>query len=494
MLEIRAGIRFTRSRKHLPSTATHPPASVPLRSYIQHQEGSQNKQADFNSCKMNRSTELEFLDLHPFVRQTALDRVRGTIFGGALGDAIGLYTEFLSRDLCLAAYPEGKFQLVEPATELHNDGHRNKFVQTGWTDDTDHALLIMLSYLHSNGQSLDPSDLAHRLQFWCEQGLRCLDRPPLGLGRTVGRVVCDPSFREDAAATAHRHWKNSNYTAAPNGSLMRTYPLGVICLGKKLDETFQIATDFSRITHADPRCIVSCCLATVLIRGIVRSDVQNEKDIDALIESSLSWIQGYIIKQTHTQDAEEPSDNYPPFDSDEFYRHVRAETLEELQLDDALKMGYVYKSLGAGILLLRLALRRIDSQGFLENLFEELITSLVMQGGDADTNASVAGPLLGALFGFNMLPGKWKYGMMHAGWLFQKCNSLASVSGIYLPPSPYNGQADSDTGVEGGKPPLTKEELYQREREFVEQYFNKSQKRANENKTYTGWVGKLLGK
>jgi hypothetical protein len=41
---------------------------------------------------MKDSFGLQFLDLHPFVRQTILDRVRGTIFGGALGDAIGLYT------------------------------------------------------------------------------------------------------------------------------------------------------------------------------------------------------------------------------------------------------------------------------------------------------------------------------------------------------------------------------------------------------------------
>jgi hypothetical protein len=90
---------------------------------------------------MNQTSGLDFLDLHPFVRETVLDKVRGTIFGGTLSDVIGLYTgefpsqksqvkankapEFLSRDLSLALYPEGKFQLVEPATELMNDGHRS---------------------------------------------------------------------------------------------------------------------------------------------------------------------------------------------------------------------------------------------------------------------------------------------------------------------------------------------------------------------------------
>jgi ADP-ribosylglycohydrolase len=59
-------------------------------------------------------------------------------------------------------------------------------VQTGWTDDTDHALLIVLSYLHHG--YLDATDFAWRLQFCVEQRMRCLDRLPLGLGMTVGRV------------------------------------------------------------------------------------------------------------------------------------------------------------------------------------------------------------------------------------------------------------------------------------------------------------------
>lgn len=68
---------------------------------------------------------LDFLSLHPFVRKGAVDRVRGVIVGSALGDAIGLYTEFLTREMSLSVYPEGTFQLVSPATELANDGHRS---------------------------------------------------------------------------------------------------------------------------------------------------------------------------------------------------------------------------------------------------------------------------------------------------------------------------------------------------------------------------------
>ena len=35
---------------------------------------------------------MDFLALHPFVRQTVIDKSRGVILGSALGDCIGLYT------------------------------------------------------------------------------------------------------------------------------------------------------------------------------------------------------------------------------------------------------------------------------------------------------------------------------------------------------------------------------------------------------------------
>lgn len=36
-----------------------------------------------------------------------------------------MQAEFLSKDLLRAAYPDRRFQLVDPATELKNDGHRS---------------------------------------------------------------------------------------------------------------------------------------------------------------------------------------------------------------------------------------------------------------------------------------------------------------------------------------------------------------------------------
>lgn len=77
---------------------------------------------------------LKFLDAHPFVRLTLVDKIYGCIIGSALGDTIGLYTEFLPKATCAEAYKERKFSLVGEVTEWYGDNHRSKLSHHGQTN------------------------------------------------------------------------------------------------------------------------------------------------------------------------------------------------------------------------------------------------------------------------------------------------------------------------------------------------------------------------
>lgn len=229
----------------------------------------------------------------PAAKATIHDRAVGTLVGSALGDAVGLYTEFLPKGRIGDLYPTGTFSLLPNATPFARDMHRLKHVPGEWTDDTDHALLIVLSYLHNS--ALDPRDVASRLHTWVLMGLRALDTPPLGLGATVGAIVRSGTYLDDPIKAAHAHWVKSGHKAAANGSLMRTHPLGVLCLHRTQEETFEVAARFSAITHVDPRCVVSCMVGTALVRALIRGDVRDEAGVNALVDAAIEDYAGRIV-------------------------------------------------------------------------------------------------------------------------------------------------------------------------------------------------------
>lgn len=420
---------------------------------------------------------LDFLSLHPFVRLTVVDKVHGLITGSALGDTIGIYTgnpihhpisthnltplEFLSASQAQESYPTGTFTLL-PLTPIRADMHRDKFTASAWTDDTDHALLLLLSYLHHG--RLDAGDFGLRLRSWTSQGLRVLSRPPCGLGRTVRDVTSHTEFPDPCAARAV--WERGGRAGAANGSLMRTHPLGVIGVGMELEEAWEAAATVGSVTHCDSRCVVACCVVVGLLRGILRGEVRVEEDVDAVAREAFTW----VLDRGAAADAD-------ALEWEEFRRHVWAGSLDELQLDDARTMGYVYKALGSAVLLLRRGMRAGSTDG---NVFQNLIQELVMAGGDADTNACVAGALLGCWVGYSGIPAEWKDGIMHKQWLLEKTDGLCQTVGIVA--GDYKGSEDLDTAFDGGKGLMELEELREVGDRFLGQILEKMKARDDAKK------------
>ncbi|KAH7127573.1 ADP-ribosylglycohydrolase-domain-containing protein [Dactylonectria macrodidyma] len=385
------------------------------------------------------------------------DRIVGCLFGSALGDAIGLYTEFLNAELSEKAYPTRSFTLFpeDKATPFRRDRHRNFHRPGEWTDDTDHAMLILLSFLHSDGKAMDPQDFASRLSIWVRMGLRALDTLPLGLGRTVGAIVRTKTYLDDPEARARDHWTKGNYNAAPNGSLMRTHPIGLMCVNKSVEETFEVAARYSVVTHVDPRCVISCVIGSALVRGLVRGEIVKYEHIDEMIDTAVAW---YAARQD--KELEDPArKDEPRLDMEEFKRHANAASLDDLKLDDPYKIGYVYKTFGSGIFLLRQAMRDLKGTNDVRShlsTFEPLITELIMHGGDADTNACFAGALLGALLGFKALPPHWRDGLRYGVWLSDKSEALCAVLGVA---DGVEYKASPDTAPDGGRGFLTDDQM-----------------------------------
>lgn len=114
-----------------------------------------------------------------------VSKIRGVILGNALGDAVGLSTEFMRKTQVQSLYGDmSDFTF----SMIRKDQHRGKFVTGDWTDDTDQLLCILDSLLY-NGGEIDERDIAYRIAYWSYNGYPELkDVMGLGLGQTVSEV------------------------------------------------------------------------------------------------------------------------------------------------------------------------------------------------------------------------------------------------------------------------------------------------------------------
>lgn len=164
------------------------------------------------------------------------DRVFGLVFGLALGDSVGLCSEFMTHTQ--ATYSCDSFN-IDPL-RMHRDRHRTRWLEGDWTDDTDQAILLMETLLaNPPGTSLFNINLfAHSLLQWAENGFPELgDDGGMGIGNTVAQVLHHPAYLENPKFAAYDVWKNSGCNVAANGALMRCAPLALFGFWEDFDET-----------------------------------------------------------------------------------------------------------------------------------------------------------------------------------------------------------------------------------------------------------------
>ena len=143
------------------------------------------------------------------------DRFLGTIFGQAVGDALGLSTEFMSKQEVDRFYPNG----IEDYSQIVQDDHRRRWQRGDWTDDTDMMLCILDSFVAC--QKVDILDIARRFKEWMMNG-------GMGIGRHTYNVMALGDYTSNPQKAAEIIWKMGKKKAAANGAVMRTSVVGLV--------------------------------------------------------------------------------------------------------------------------------------------------------------------------------------------------------------------------------------------------------------------------
>lgn len=286
------------------------------------------------------------------------DRIAGCLWGHAIGDALGLGTEFMSRTEVMNWYPEG----LERYEQIISDWHRSRWEKGEWTDDTDMMLCIARAIIAD--KAINSETVAHNFKEWFRG-------TPMGIGQLTYTVLGLYDYESDPEKAAEIVWDMYGRKNAANGGVMRTSIVGL------WNEDVAVnAEKICKLTHADPRCIGSCVIISELINSLVWQGRElTFEDLCRIGHKYDERIGSYIITG-------------------------KVGALEDLKLDDEQTMGYTLKTMGCAIWCL-----------FHVNSFKEGLLKVVNAGGDADTNAAVTCAVLGAKYGKKGIPEHYIQGL-----------------------------------------------------------------------------------
>jgi ADP-ribosylglycohydrolase len=271
------------------------------------------------------------------------------------------------------------------------------------------------------------------------------------------------------------------FASASNGSVMRCAVIGAAGAAASLDLSSigSAAAVSSRVTHADPRCSAACAFVATLVAQLIRwralqkpgqaaesddsasasaSDISSSPSpvsvpsaefVERAIATSCAIGEAVMLGDladlaTRASEVADGMEKVSETDYrgtgtavlEEFRtgearvrdacvpgvlaKWAAAKTLAELELGPDL-IGFVFKPLGCAVV----SLRRLVAGGNATEVAMECIEEIVAEGADADTNATVAGAVLGAACGFESgLFAPWIRDMQHADWLIAETDKL----------------------------------------------------------------------
>lgn len=293
------------------------------------------------------------------------DKMFGCLYGQAVGNALGILSEFKSKREIQNCYPESISQYP------NNKGE--------WEDDDTNQMLCILDELQANGRII-PQSLAMRLENWLETDGR-------GCGNLVYQVIRHREFLTNPFQAAYDRWNLAHREAAPNGGLMRTSVIGL--LPNNVESN---AISACKVTHYDPRCIGSCVIASQIIHSLI-------------------WNQRELSHDEIKQIAAKYDDRIV-----EWVDLAYKGDLSDLKLEGPEGIGYTLRTLGAALWAY-----------FHAPDFKTGLLAIVNEGGDADTNAAIACATLGAKYGLSAIPEYYIENLHNLGEYDNKVNQFITT-------------------------------------------------------------------
>jgi len=299
-----------------------------------------------------------------------VSRARGALLGLVAGNQLGVPTEHLGTPAAIRkAFPNGVWDLAPPPKNSPYD------------DDAAMTLLLGESLLECKG--FDATDVARRWVKWMKVDGR-------GIGVTTRRALTLIDRGTEPFEAGRLVRQDNARSSAGNGSVMRCVPVA-LRFRDDIDRLIRVSTQQAAITHADERCTWGAAAVNLAVRELLLGNIYF---VDEVLHRLRDRAPRALVEAIH---------------------RVPREGQDDLPVTVAGETGYV-------VHCVEIAFWFVTH----DRTLEDALVYLAQAGGDTDTNAAVAGALLGARYGESALPPRWMDQMVGAQGIAKLAEQLLS--------------------------------------------------------------------
>lgn len=304
------------------------------------------------------------------------DRVVGSLYGMACGDAMGVPSSFMSQEYISKTWGWIDTFLPPEKGHIFHDGlHAGEY-----TDDTEQAMGLMNSFIRH--KKVVPVDVANEILLWAK---RVQGKYASPLGPSTEKAL--KAIVAGGDITTSGRWGNTN------GSAMRISPIGIIhgIRGSSLEETVRDVYMTCMPTHNTNVCVSGAAAIAWGIACALRGNITTDELVaETMRAADLGAQYGYELAA--------PSISRRIALAVDAVKSASTEKQALKDLSDLFAGGdLVADSIPAAIGLFVLG----DGQP------KKVIELAVNFGSDCDTNAAMAGAIAGAMRGIDAIPAAW---------------------------------------------------------------------------------------
>jgi ADP-ribosylglycohydrolase len=299
------------------------------------------------------------------------DRARGALVGLAIGDALGMPTQMMSRRRIRELVGTLAGFVPAPAENEISSGTAAGRV----TDDTDQALIVGRLLVDGGGR-VDHQKLARELLAW-QETMKQIGSADL-LGPSTRRAL--EAFRRGVPADQAGRWGDTN------GAAMRVAPIGVAVPPDPLDRLADVVADVGRVTHDTTVANAGAAAVAATVSAGIDGAGPEQAAQTGVAAARLGARRGHYVAGADVAE-----------------RIVWARDL--VRAGSADPLDRVYRLVGTGVA----TQEAVPAAFALARLYPgdpwQACLAAAGLGGDTDTVAAMTGAMLGACHGLSAFPG-----------------------------------------------------------------------------------------